>query len=315
MESTNHSTVTEFILIGFTTDPDLQNLLLLLFSSTYFLTLVINITILIIVYADARLHKPMYFLLASLAVVDLGCSAATNPKTLVDFLVEEKTITFMGCVIQIFIFVGFGSSEFFLFAVMAFDRYVAICKPLMYAITMNKTVCVWLISGSYVGGFLHSLITAACLFHLSFCGPNKIQHFVRDLPAFLKLACNSIFVNELILSTLTSSMMVGSLFVVLVSYTYIVIAIMRIRTSTGRHRAFSTCASHFTCVLIFYGTILFMYLRPNSSFSAKQDNVISIIYMFLTPMLNPLIYSLRNREVKEAMLKTFCGKKTSQLLL
>ncbi|XP_069083471.1 olfactory receptor 5A1-like [Pleurodeles waltl] len=311
MESKNLSTVTVFILEGFTTSPDLQVLLFLLFLAIYALTLFINIIILIIIYADARLHKPMYFFLGSLSFLDLGYASSTSPKMLVDFVIEKKTITFLGCVAQIFIFVGFGSTEFFLLAVMAFDRYVAICKPLMYTVTMKSSACMQLISGSFVCGFIHSLITAGGLFQLSFCGPNKIDHFACDLPAFLKLSCSSITINELILSTLTTPMMGGSLFVVLVSYTYIVIAITRIHTVEGRHRACSTCASHFICVLMFYGTVLFIYLRPNSSYSAKKDNVVSVFYMFFTPMLNPLIYSLRNKEVKETVKYLLCRKKIS----
>ncbi|XP_078502670.1 olfactory receptor 5A1-like [Lissotriton helveticus] len=315
MESKNQSIVSVFVLEGFTTSPEVQVLLFLLFLVIYVLTLLINTTILIIIYADTRLHKPMYFFLASLSFLDLGYASSTSPKTLIDFVIEKKTITFLGCVAQIFTFVGFGSTEFFVLAVMAFDRYVAICKPLMYAITMKSSACMQLITGSYVGGFFHSLITAGCLFNLSFCGPNKIEHFVCDLPAFLKLSCTSISINELILSTLTTAMMVGSLFVVLVSYTYIVIAISRIHTVAGRQRACSTCASHFICVLMFYGTVLFIYLRPNSSYSAKKDNVISVFYMFFTPMLNPLIYSLRNKEVKDAVKHVLCKKRITKVLL
>ncbi|XP_078502669.1 olfactory receptor 5P50-like [Lissotriton helveticus] len=311
MEQRNHSTVTEFILAGLTKDPHLSVLLFLFILSIYILTLLGNSCTLIIIYADSRLHMPMYYFLGSLSFIDLGYSSVTVPKMLADFLREKKTISFVGCVAQLFFFVAFGSSEFFLLAVMAFDRYIAICKPLVYSITMKKSVCVWLISGSFVGGFSHSLIHAGSLSLLSFCGPNLIQHFVCDYPAFLKLSCSNISISEMARLSLSSLMMLSSFTVVFISYMYILLTVMRIRTATGRHRACSTCASHFTCVLLFYGTIISIYLRPNSTFSAKENKVVSVFYMVVIPMLNPLIYSLRNKDVIGALKNTFCKTKIS----
>ncbi|XP_069486150.1 olfactory receptor 5AP2-like [Ambystoma mexicanum] len=312
MKPRNHSAVTEFILAGLTQDPNVQVLLFPLFLLIYIMTLIGNICTLVAICADARLHTPMYYFLGSLSFLDVGYSSVTTPKMLIDFMFRKKTISFLGCVAQLYFFVGFGSTEFFLFAVMAFDRYMAICNPLLYVLTMKKSVCAWLIAVSFAGGFSHSLIHAGCVLLLSFCGNNEIQHFACDYPAFLKLSCTSIAISELTRLTLSSLMMVSSLLVVLLSYTCILVAIARIRTTEGRKRACSTCASHFTCVLLFYGTVIFIYLRPNSSFSVKEDKIVSVFYMVVIPMLNPLIYSLRNQEVKGALKKTFCRTRLSQ---
>ncbi|XP_069486153.1 olfactory receptor 5AP2-like [Ambystoma mexicanum] len=305
MKHENGSSVAEFILEGLTPDMDLQVLLFMIFMPVYVSTLLGNISIMAIIWLDPRLHKPMYFFLGSLSIIDLGFSSTSSPKMLADMLTREKSISLYGCVTQLIFYAGFGSTEFFLLAVMAYDRYVAICNPLLYSVTMRHNLCIQLIAASYIGGFLNSLIHAGCFFRLHFCGPNIIDHFMCDYPVVLKLSCNDFTINELVRIVFASVVMVISLLIVLISYTFILAAVLKIRTAAGRSRAFSTCASHFTCVSMFYGTILFMELRLNSSSTHEQDKVVALFSTILIPVLNPLIYSLRNQDVKEALKKIF----------
>ncbi|XP_069083491.1 olfactory receptor 5AP2-like [Pleurodeles waltl] len=303
MSPENESIITEFMLEGLTTDPDLQVLLFILFILIYALTLSSNMSILMIICMDPCLHTPMYFFLGSLAVLDFGFSSTSSPKMVVDMLAERKAISFSGCLIQLFFYAGFGSTEFFLLAVMAYDRYVAICNPLLYTLIMTKSLTFHLVAVSYFGGFLNSLIHAGFFLQLSFCGPNIIDHFMCDYPVLLKLSCTDFTINELLRILCASFVMLISLLIVVISYVYILVAVLRIRTSAGRHRAFSTCISHFICVFLFYGTVLFTELRPNSSTSHEQDKVVAVFSTVVIPVLNPLIYSLRNQDMKEAFKK------------
>ncbi|XP_078502695.1 olfactory receptor 5J3-like [Lissotriton helveticus] len=303
MKTGNQSTVTEFILLGFTNYPELQVIFLLLFLLIYTFTLLGNGSMLLIVWCSSTLHTPMYFFLTQLSFLDITFASVFAPKILADLIAKNKMISFYGCVAQIFFFAAIASTEFFLLAVMALDRYVAICSPLLYTLTMSQHLCVSLVAGSYVGGFLHSLIHAGCLYRLHFCGPNIMNNFACDYPVLLRLSCNDISINDSLRFVFGTFVVVDSLLVIIVSYFYIVTAILRITTTAKRHRAASTCISHFTCVFLFYGTAFFMEITPNSGSSEEQYKMVSIIPTVVVPALNPLIYSLRNKEVKEALRK------------
>ncbi|XP_078502685.1 olfactory receptor 5J3-like [Lissotriton helveticus] len=303
MEPENRSTVMEFILTGFTSNPHLQPLLVFMFLSVYTFTVLGNVSIMFIVWYWSHLHTPMYIFLTQLSFVDISLTTVISPKMLVGFLTGEKRISFWECIAQTYVFCSLGSAEFFLLGVMAYDRYVAICNPLLYTVNMSKHLCVRLIVGSYIGGFLHSLIQAGCLYQLSFCGPNIINHFACDYPVLVNLSCTNFFLNDLIRFVFCTMMVAGSLLVIIVSYIHIIKSILRIRTTAGRHRAASTCISHFTCVFLFYGSCLIMELIPNSKESEDKIKVVAVIHAVLVPALNPVIYSLRNNEMKEAVRK------------
>ncbi|XP_078502678.1 olfactory receptor 5A2-like [Lissotriton helveticus] len=299
----NESTVTMFFFIGFTNNPQLEVVLFLLFLAVYTFTLLGNLSIMVIVWLSPQLHTPMYFFLTQLAFLDLAFASTISPKMLADLLTEKRIITFSGCIAQVYCFSGFASTEFFLLAAMAFDRYVAICNPLTYTVIMNKGLCLRLVAGSYIGGFLNSLIHASCLYRLSFCGPDVMNHFVCDYPELLKLSCTDVWINDWIRFVVASFVIIASLIVVFVSYSYIITTILKISNTEGRRRAASTCISHFTCVFIFYGSVFLMEILPNLSSSEGRTKVVTVIPTVLIPALNPLIYSLRNNEMKEAVRK------------
>ncbi|XP_078502676.1 olfactory receptor 5J3-like [Lissotriton helveticus] len=303
MNPSNESTVTKFFFVGFTNDPELEIPFFLLFLSVYTFTLLGNCSIMVIVWLSPQLHKPMYFFLSQLAFLDLSFSSVISPKMLADLLTEKRIITFSGCIAQIYFFSALVTTEFFLLAVMAFDRYVAICNPLSYTVIMSNDLFLYLVAGSYIGGFLHSLIHASCLYRLSFCGPDVMNHFVCDYPVLLKLSCTDILINEWIRFVVGSFVVTGSLFAILISYSNIITTILKIGNTRGRRRAASTCISHFTSVCLFYGSGFLMEMIPNSSSSEGQYKVVTVIFTILIPAVNPLIYSLRNNEVKEAVRK------------
>ncbi|XP_069083480.1 olfactory receptor 5J3-like [Pleurodeles waltl] len=303
MKPGNGSFVTEFILLGLTNEPDLQVALFLLFLSVYVFTLLGNMSILVIVWFSTLLHMPMYFFLAQLSFVDISLSTVLSPKMLAGFLIGERKISFSSCIAQTYLFSACASTEFCLLAVMAYDRYVAISNPLLYTVKMNKHLCIRLAIGSYIGGFLHSLIHAICLYRLSFCGPDLINHFACDYPVLVNLSCTDFFLNDLLRFVFAGILVAGSLFVIVISYFQIAKAILRIRTTSGRRRAASTCISHFTCVFLFYGSCLIMEVMPNTKDSEEKIKVVAVIHAILIPALNPVIYSLRNNEVKEALRK------------
>ncbi|XP_078502687.1 olfactory receptor 5J3-like [Lissotriton helveticus] len=300
MNPGNGSFVTEFILLGLTNEPDLQ---MLLFLSVYVFTLLGNISILLLVWCSTLLHTPMYFFLAQLSFVDISLSTVLSPKMLAGFLIGERRISFSACIAQTYLFSACASTEFCLLAVMAYDRYVAISNPLLYTVKMNKHLCIRLAIGSYIGGFFHSLIHAICLYRLYFCGPDIINHFACDYPVLVNLSCTDFFINDLLRFVFAGILVAGSLFVIVVSYFQIVKAILRISTTVGRRRAASTCISHFTCVFLFFGSCLIMEVMPNSKDSEEKIKVVAVIHAILIPALNPVIYSLRNNEVKEALRK------------
>ncbi|XP_007952078.1 olfactory receptor 5B12-like [Orycteropus afer afer] len=299
----NISEVTEFILAGLTDALELQVPLFIIFTLIYFITIVGNVGMIVLILLDSRLHTPMYFFLSHLSLVDCVYSSAVTPKVMIGFLTGDKIISYNACAAQMFFFVAFAIIESLLLASMAFDRHAAVCKPLHYTTTMTSTVCALLVTGSYICGLLQSSIHVAFTFCLSFCHSNVVNHFFCDIPPLLALSCSDIYTNEILLFTLAACNVVFTLLVILNSYLFIFIAILRIHSAEGRKKAFSTCASHLTTVSMLYGTITFMYLRPSSSHSMDTDKMASVFYTIIIPMLNPLVYSLRNKEVKSAFKK------------
>ncbi|XP_052568458.1 olfactory receptor 5B12-like [Peromyscus californicus insignis] len=298
----NTSEMTQFILLGLTDAPELQVPLFIIFTLIYLTTLLGNLGMIMLILLDSRLHTPMYIFLSNLSLVDCVYASAVAPKVIEGFLTEHK-IMYNECAAQMFFFIAFAIIEVFLLASMAFDRYVAVCKPLHYSTTMTTTKCTLLVAGSYISGLLQSSIHVVFTFHLSFCHSNVINHFFCDIPPLLAISCSDIYINEIILFMLAGFNVTLTLLVILSSYLLIFVAILRMRSAEGRKKAISTCSSHLTTVSIFYGTIIFMYLQPSTSHSMDTDKVASVFYTMIIPMLNPLVYSLRNKEVKNAFKK------------
>ncbi|XP_065258533.1 olfactory receptor 5AR1-like [Emys orbicularis] len=303
MEKGNHSEATEFILSGLTDRLELQVPLFGVFLLIYGITLVGNGGVFLLITIDPRLHTPMYFFLSSLSFCDLCYSSIISPKMLLNFLAERKSISYTACAVQLYLSVVFADVECFLLAVMAYDRYVAICNPLLYTVTMSRQLCKQLVAGVYAVGFVDSMIQTCFTFRLSFCSSNIINHFFCDIPPLLALSCSDTRINEILMFAFMCCTGVSSLVTVLLSYVYIASTILHISSAEGRRKAFSTCTFHLTAVVLFFCTLLFMYLRPTLSYSMDTDKVASVFYTLLIPMLNPLIYSLRNTEVKDALRK------------
>ncbi|XP_061465551.1 olfactory receptor 5AR1-like [Rhineura floridana] len=300
MAEGNFTIITEFVLVGFTNNESMEFVLFIVFLLIYLLILMGNIGMVTLIWIDSRLHTPMYFFLSNLSVLDIGYSSVIAPRTLMTFITQSKTISFTGCALQFFFFCIAISCECCLLSVMAYDRFVAICNPLLYATIMSKKLCNLLVAGSYLTGCVNAVVQTSFIFTLSFCRSNIINHFFCDVPPILKLSCSDTGVTDIIHFTCATAVVSVTILAILVSYSYILVAILRINSAKGRRKAFSTCASHLTAVTIFYGTVAFMYLRPSSKYSMEQDKVISVFYTLAIPLLNPLIYSLRNKEVKEA---------------
>ncbi|XP_033014641.1 olfactory receptor 5AS1-like isoform X1 [Lacerta agilis] len=303
MAKGNQTTVTEFILLGFTDHQETQVVLFVLFLAIYVATLVGNIGIMTLIWISPSLHSPMYFFLNNLAFLDLSYSSAITPKMLASFLTGRKTISLAGCIAQMYLFASFADAECLLLAAMAYDRYMAICNPLLYPVLMSRKVCVWLVAGSYLTGSMSSFMHTYFTFRLPFCNSNVINHFFCDIPPLLALSCSSTHFNEILLFALCGFIQTSTFVFILISYAWILCTILRIHSAEGRHKAFSTCTSHLTAVTLYYGTLLFTYLRPSSSYALDTDKIISVFYTVIFPMLNPLIYSLRNEEVKDALVK------------
>ncbi|XP_049636735.1 olfactory receptor 5T1-like [Suncus etruscus] len=299
----NGTEVTVFILTGFTNDFEMQVLLFLLFLAIYLFTLIGNLGLVVLVIGDSRLHNPMYYFLSVLSFLDACYSTVVTPKMLVNFLSENKTISFYGCAAQMLLFVSLGSTECFLLAAMAYDRYEAIYNPLLYSVSMSPRVYVSLIIASYVAGVMHASVHTVATFSLSYCASNEIRHVFCDIPPLLAISCSDTHANQLLLFYLVGAVEVVTILIVLISYAFILLAILRMRSAEGRRKVFSTCGSHLTGVSIYHGTILFTYVRPSSGNASVHDMVVSVFYTIVIPMLNPIIYSLRNKDVKEAMKK------------
>ncbi|XP_062950415.1 olfactory receptor 5M8 [Cynocephalus volans] len=306
----NFTSVTEFILLGLTDRLELQILFFVLFLAVYVVTVAGNIGMIVLIQAHARLHTPMYFFLSHLSFVDLCFSSNVTPKMLEIFLSERKTISYPACLVQCYLFIALVHVEMYILAVMAFDRHMAICNPLLYGSKMSKRVCTSLIMVPYVYGALTGLMETMWTYKLAFCGPSEINHYYCADPPLIKLACSDTYNKELSMFVVAGCNLSFSLFIILCSYLYIFSAILRIRSTEGRHKALSTCGSHLTAVTIFYATLFFMYLRPPSKESVEQGKMVAVFYTTVIPMLNPMIYSLRNKDVKEALIKELSRKKS-----
>ncbi|XP_005311950.4 olfactory receptor 5AR1-like [Chrysemys picta bellii] len=299
----NSTLVTEFILLGLASKPEEQLILFGVFTVIYLVALIGNMLILLLVSLDSRLHTPMYFFLGNLSVVDIGYISSTVPKMLANYLSRDMSISWAGCLSQMFFFISFGGIECLILGVMAYDRYVAICHPLHYCTFMRRRVCALLAAAAWAIGLANSAVHSCLMSILSFCRVNILRHFFCDIPPLLQLSCSDTQVNQAATFALGGGLVSSSLLGTLVSYVYIALAILRIRTREGRLKAFSTCTSHLTVVSLYFGTILFTYLRPNSTYSQDQDRALPVLYGIIIPMLNPIIYSLRNKEVKGSLRK------------
>ncbi|XP_003464891.1 olfactory receptor 5AK2-like [Cavia porcellus] len=301
MEQKNGSGVNEFILLGFAGQHRSWHILFTAFLVIYVASLVGNTGMILLIKADPTLHTPMYFFLQHLAFVDLCYSSAITPKMLQNFVSRDQSISFTGCIVQLLVYGTFVTSDCFILASMAVDRYVAICKPLHYLVIMSKRVCIQLLHGSYVIGFLNSSVNTIMTFSLNFCKSNVINHFFCDMPPILTLSCSSIDVNIVVVTVSAGFCLILIVSVVMFSYICILATILRMPSATGRKKAFSTCASHLMAVTIFTGTLAYMYIFQGSNSSKEQEKVASLFYGIMIPMLNPLIYSLRNQDVITAM--------------
>ncbi|XP_060118476.1 olfactory receptor 5AR1-like [Heteronotia binoei] len=301
MDEQNHTEVAEFVLLGLVENPKMKQLCFVIVLIMYVVTMTGNLGIIILIWMDSQLQSPMYFFLSHLSFLDFGYSSAIAPKMLENLLTERKTISYTLCATQMYFFVFFASTECILLAAMAYDRYEAICNPLMYMVSMSPPKCILMVAGSYLIGFLNAMTQTISTFTLSFCGSNIINHFFCDVPPLLALSCTDTSLNQMILFLFATVLGIFTSAEILISYTFILSAILQIRSVEGKQKAFSTCASHLMAVTIFYGTTVFMYLRPSSSYSMDQDKWASVFYTVVIPMLNPLIYSLRNKEVKNAL--------------
>ncbi|XP_051822192.1 olfactory receptor 5F1-like [Antechinus flavipes] len=309
MSGKNHTIVTHFIFLGLTDSPELQVILFVVFLMMYTLTMVGNAGLITLIKIDSKLHTPMYFFLTNLSFNDIFYSSTITPKMLVDLLSERKVISFTGCFLQMYIFIALATTECILFGLMAYDRYVAICNPLLYSVIMSRTVCLKMAMGAFTAGFLNSVIHTSYISSLSYCGSNVIHHFFCDSPPILKLSCSDTEMNETIIFICAGINMLGTFLIILSSYVYIFFAIQRLHSVEGKRKAFSTCASHLTAIALCYGTGFVTYLSPNSNYSPTQGKVISVFYTVVIPMLNPLIYSLRNEEVKKALKNSITKKR------
>ncbi|XP_012972963.1 olfactory receptor 484-like [Mesocricetus auratus] len=308
LEDGNHTAVTEFILLGLTDDPVLRIVLFIIILCIYLVTVSGNLSTMLLIIVSSQLHHPMYFFLSHLASVDIGISSSVTPNMLATFLASQNTISYLGCGIQLSSAAFFGTAECFLLAAMSYDRFMAICNPLLYSTKMSAQVCAQLIVGSYIGGFLNASFGTLFFFSFLFCGPNIVNHFFCDFVPLMELSCSDVSVSGGVISFSVGSVTMTTLFVIFISYIYILITILQMRSSEGRKKAFSTCTSHLTAVTLYYGTITFIYVMPKSRYSTDQNKVVSMFYMVVIPMLNPLIYSLRNNEIKGALNRQL-GKK------
>uniref|UniRef100_A0A8D2AW38 G-protein coupled receptors family 1 profile domain-containing protein n=1 Tax=Sciurus vulgaris TaxID=55149 RepID=A0A8D2AW38_SCIVU len=304
MEWVNETLVREFVFLGFSALASLQRLLFVVFLLLYLFTLGTNAIIISTIVLDRALHTPMYFFLSVLSCFETSYTFVIVPKMLVDLLAEKKTISFLGCAIQMFTFLFLGCSHSFLLAAMGYDRYVAICNPLRYTVLMGQRVCGGLVAAASACGFTVAQIITSLVFHLPFHSSNQLHHFFCDISPVLKLASQHSRLSQLVIFTLGVFVLVIPLLLILVSYVRIISAILKIPSTVGRYKAFSTCASHLIVVTVHYGCASFIYLRPKSNYSSSQDTLISVSYTILTPLFNPMIYSLRNKEFKSALRRT-----------
>ncbi|EHH62914.1 Olfactory receptor OR11-209, partial [Macaca fascicularis] len=303
MDTENHSMVTEFIFMGITQDPQMQIIFFVVFLIVYLVNVVGNVGVIIPIITDTQLHTPMYFFLCNLSFVDLGYSSAIAPRMLADFLTKHKVISFSSCATQFAFFVGFVDAECYVLAAMAYDRFVAICQPLHYSTLMSKQVCLALMLGSYLAGLVSLVSHTTLTFSLSYCGSREINHFFCEVPALLKLSCTDTSAYETAMYVCCIMMLLIPFSVISASYTRILMTVYRMSEAEGRRKAVATCSSHMVVVGLFYGAAMYTYVLPHSYHTPEQDKAVSAFYTILTPMLNPLIYSLRNKDVTGALQK------------
>ncbi|XP_075037030.1 olfactory receptor 1G1-like [Mixophyes fleayi] len=301
MRSINQTKVSEFVFAGLSNLTNVQLPLFLVFLLIYLASMAGNLLIVLLILSDHHLHTPMYLFLCNLAGLDVFYSSVTAPRMLADFFSNTRTISVPSCITQFYFFFSFICIELFLLAVMSYDRYVAICHPLHYVQIMHPKLCAQMVSAAWMAGFLTSLIHTLCIQRLNFCGPNVINSFFCDLPQLFLLSCTDTFINVLVMFLVGIIMGSGALSITFVPYIHIFRTIMEIQSRKGKLKALSTCTSHLTVVFIFYGTLVSTYLRPSPTSSSSEDRLVSVVYTVVTPLINPLIYSLRNKDLKEAL--------------
>ncbi|XP_005363349.1 olfactory receptor 8H1-like [Microtus ochrogaster] len=314
MNTWNHTSKPDFILLGLTDSKEIQLVLSVLFLLIYMVTVLGNLGMILIICVDSQLHTPMYFFLIHLSFLDLSYSTAITPKTLENLMTLNKSISFIGCFTQLYIFILLAATECFLLCSMAYDRYIAICKPLHYPIIMSSRCCLVLLTGSYMIGTVDSSVTVFSTITLHFCKSSVIHHFYCDTSPLLSLSCSDTNDVEIIIFIFAGSTILGSLITISVSYVSILSTILKINSTSGKQKAFSTCASHLLGVTVFYSSLIFTYLKPSKSYSLGKDQVASVFYTIVIPMLNPLIYSLRNKEVKGAVVRLVKKRQGSRKL-
>ncbi|XP_075061689.1 olfactory receptor 5AP2-like [Mixophyes fleayi] len=303
MDVINKTQVTVFVFSGLTDNEELAPFLFILFLHVYMVTVVGNIGMMAVVHNTSNLHTPMYFFLSYLSLVDLLYSSVITPKMLSDFISITKTISFDGCALQFYFFSALACTEIFLLSNMSYDRYVAICHPLHYVSIMTKKNCCHLVVLAFSIGFIQSSMQTSCIFTLQFCGSNLIDHFYCDMPPLVKLSCSDTLTCDMVTVFIIGSCCICTLTTILISYTLIISSILLMKSAKSRQKAFSTCSSHLMCVTMFYVSVFFTYIRSPSNVFEKQDKIAAVVYSVVTPMLNPLIYSLRNQEVKRAIIQ------------
>ncbi|EPQ12932.1 Olfactory receptor 1L6 [Myotis brandtii] len=304
MEIKNGSSSTSgFILLGLSSNPQLQKPLFAIFFTMYLVTVVGNVLIILVIYSNSRLHTPMYFFLSNLSFMDICFTTVVVPKMLVNLLSETKSISYVGCLVQMYFFMAFANTDSYLLASMAIDRLVAICNPFHYDVVMNLRRCVLMLLGSCTISHVHSLFRVLLMSRLSFCASRVIKHFFCDTQPVLKLSCSDTSSSQIVVMTETLAVIVTPFLCILFSYLQIIITVLRIPSTAGKWKAFSTCGSHLTVVILFYGSVIYVYFRPLSMYSVVKDRVATVVYTVVIPMLNPFIYSLRNKDMKNGLRK------------
>ncbi|XP_054849744.1 olfactory receptor 5B21-like [Eublepharis macularius] len=297
----NKTIITEFILLGFETSPQFQILLFLVFLSTYIITMAGNILLVVLVVADRHLHRPMYYFLGNLSCLEIFYSSTILLRMLASLITGDKRLSVSGCIVQFYFIASLVCTECYLLSVMSYDRYIAICKPLHYAVLMQDGLCCQLASLSWVSGFLAIAIIIALMLQITFCGPNEIDSFFCDFEPLLSLSCSDIALLKIVALICSFTFSMIPFVLTLISYTYIVITVLKIPSTSGRQKAFSTCSSHLIVVILYYGTLIIVYMIPTSPSLKDMNKIFSLFYTVLTPLINPLIYSFRNKEVKESL--------------
>lgn len=306
MAQENDTVIREFILLGLSSDPNMQIMLFVIFLIMYLIILVANSLIILVTVTDSTLQTPMYFLLTNLSILDILYSSSVIPRMLIDLLVVNNTILFADCIAQMYISLSLGETECILLAIMAYDRYIAICFPLHYAAVVHRTLCIKIAIGMWISGFLLSISHVVLTWNVDLCGNNVINHYVCEVPEILALGCGNVNIVEFVIFIVGVIILIVPICSIIIIYVKIINAIFKISSSTGRKKAFSTCGSHILVVTLFYGSAMVTYMKPRSQSSPDTDKLYAIFYLIVAPMLNPLIYTLRNKEVKSALKKVSC---------